>query len=125
MTDWHTPVRVRAAHVAWVAERLSGRDPAILATLDQFHVARGIDLERLHFDDLEGRSRSVVRWRVLRRLMEWRVIRPLPRRIGGSLAGSSQLVFTLDSAGARLMDRALGRQPRRRQAIAERAVAHR
>jgi len=53
------------------------------------------------------------------------VIRPLPRRIGGSLAGSSQLAFTLDTAGARLMDRALGRQPRRRPPIAERGVAHR
>lgn len=125
MTASPSPQRVRAPHVAWVAERLNDRDRAILATLDQLHVARGIDLERLHFSDLEGRSRSVVRWRVLKRLVEWRVIRPLPRRIGGSLAGSNQLVFTLDAAGARLMDRAHGRQPRRRAVIAERAVAHR
>lgn len=120
MTGRWSPQRVRPAHVAWVAERLNDRDRAILHTLQTLHVARGLDLERLHFADLEGRSRSVVRWRVLKRLVDWRVIHPLPRRVGGSLAGSAQLAFVLDSAGARLVG-----DTRRPPPIAARAVAHR
>lgn len=36
----------------------------------------GSQLERLAFMDLVGRSRSVVRWRVLKRLVDWRVLVP-------------------------------------------------
>lgn len=126
MADHHTPVRVRAAHVGWVAERLTARDRAILRSVSQLHVVRGIDLERLHFADLEGRSRSVVRWRVLKRLTDWRVLRPLPRRVGGSLAGSAQLAFALDSAGLHFARRLDGApQPRRPATLAGRSLAHR
>jgi hypothetical protein len=65
-------------------------------------VLTGGQIERLHFCDLSGRSRSVVRWRVVKRLTDWRVLLPLPRRIGGP-AGSAVTAYTLDTAGLALL----------------------
>jgi hypothetical protein len=62
----------------------------------------GSQFERLHFLDLAGRSRSVVRWRVLKRLVNWRVLLPLPRRVGGA-PGSAVTAYTLDTAGLALL----------------------
>jgi hypothetical protein len=62
----------------------------------------------------------------LKRLTDWRVLRPLPRRVGGSLAGSAQLAFALDSAGLHLARRLDGApQQRRPTALAGRNLAHR
>ena len=97
--------RVRPGHVDWLAERFSHRDWAIVADLDRVRLLSGAQLERLHFADLSGRSRSVVRWRVLKRLVDWRVLLPLARRIGGTTPGSSGMAFTLDTAGQLLAHR--------------------
>lgn len=92
---------------AAVAEGLAGqcgeRDRAILETLYRLRLASGLQIERLHFAELTGRSRSVSRWRVLKRLTDWRVIAPLPRRIGGAARGSAGAVYGLDVAGWRLL----------------------
>ena len=53
--------------------------------------------------DLSGRSRSVVRWRVIKRLTDWRVLTPLPRRIGGSAQDRRVSAYTLDTAGLALL----------------------
>jgi hypothetical protein len=95
----HRPLRVRAAHVEWVVERLSERDRAIIGTVHRLRLATGRQLERLHFFDLPSSTRSRIRRRVLARLVAWRVLLNLERRIGGVRAGSSGLVFALDSAG--------------------------
>ena len=50
-------------------------------------------------------SRAVVRRRVLGRLVRWRVLATLERRIGGERAGSAGLVYALDTAGKRLLAR--------------------
>lgn len=99
MTRTVPPVRVRLAHVEWVAERLSDRDLAIIATVNQLRLATASQLERLHFAELSDGSRARNRRRVLSRLADWRVLAPLERRIGGVRAGSSGLVVALDSAG--------------------------
>jgi hypothetical protein len=88
----------------------------------------GKQIERLHFTDLVGRSRSVVRWRVLKRLVDWRVLVPLPRRVGGG-PGSAATVYTLDSAGlalVRLQPSEQGNQAplRRPGAPGERFIRH-
>src|SRR5437868_15248922 len=93
------PVRVRSPHVEWVRDRLGERDRQILATIARVRLATGAQLERLHFLDLPPSHRSRSRRRVLRRLVDWRVLVPLERRIGGVRAGSAGLVLALDSAG--------------------------
>lgn len=98
-----TPQRVRFAHVEWVADRLSDRDRAILASVYRLRLASGSQLERLHFSHLTTPARARVRRRVLARLVRWRVLVSLDRRIGGVRAGSSGLVFALDSAGQQLV----------------------
>jgi hypothetical protein len=98
-----TPLRVRPAHVEWVTDRLSARDRAILASVHRLRLATGQQLERLHFSHLTTPARARVRRRVLARLVHWRVLMSLERRIGGVRAGSSGLVFALDSAGQQLV----------------------
>lgn len=104
MTTQPTPARVRTGHVAWLADRLSPRDWAVLATVNRLHLVTGGQLQRLHFADLatEGASRSS-RARTLARLVRWRILLPLPRRIGGQGHGSAELVYALDTAGNRLL----------------------
>jgi protein involved in plasmid replication-relaxation len=95
----HQPRRVRQAHVEWVTERLSDRDWEIIGSVVRLRLATGAQLERLHFTDLSPRVRARVRRRVLARLVAWRVLMSLERRIGGVRAGSTGLVFALDTAG--------------------------
>lgn len=94
-----TPARVREAHVSWLAERLGERDRAILGSVARLRLTSSIQLERLHFTDIAPASRARLRRRVLARLVAWRVLVPLARRIGGVRAGSAGLVFALDTAG--------------------------
>jgi hypothetical protein len=99
MTAAARPVRVRQKHVEWVRERLGDRDRAILATVHRLRLVQSSQLERLHFLDLPPSHRARTRRRVLRRLVDWRVLLPLERRIGGVRAGSAGLVYALDTAG--------------------------
>jgi hypothetical protein len=112
--DRPQPRRVRTSHVAWVAERLSERDRAIIGSVARLRLATSVQLERLHFHDLAASARARVRRRVLARLVTWRVLMTMPRRIGGIRAGSSGLVFALDSAGQHLSIAGTGsaRRPR-------------
>jgi hypothetical protein len=100
------PLRVRRSHVEWVRERLGKRDEAIIESVHKLKVVTGSQLERLHFFDLSASSpssRARIRRRVLSRLVDWRVLMTLERRIGGVRAGSSGLVFSLDTAGQQLV----------------------
>jgi len=106
--------RVRQNHVEWVDARLSDRDRKIIASVDRLRLVSSSHLERLHFQDLLPSVRGRVRRRVLARLVAWRVLLALERRIGGVRAGSSGLVFALDSAGQQLaqLDGVAVRRPR-------------
>ena len=117
--------RGRAAHLAWVGERLGDRDWDVIRTLARFRLASGRQLERLHFTaGLTLKSRPVVRQRVLSRLTspDWRVLTTFERRIGGVRAGSAGLVFALDKTGHDLMNAAGSR--RRPQLPGERFWRH-
>jgi hypothetical protein len=101
-----TPERVRSAYVDQLANRMSERDWQIAFAVNRLRVASGEQIERLCFVDVsEGRSRIVTRSRVLARLVAWRVLVPLARRIGGARRGSSAQLFALDTAGTRLLVR--------------------
>lgn len=130
MTADRSPVlRVRTGHVAWVADRLSVRDWAVMETVNRLHLVTGRQLERLHFGELAGRSRTVTRSRALARLVAWRVLVPLPRRVGGAGRGSTVSVYALDTAGSRLLTERLNQKVvqskvRRPGAPGERFVRH-
>jgi hypothetical protein len=94
---------VRTHHVEWVAARLSERDWLVVEIINRLRLLRGDQLERLFFFSLSGRSKQVTRGRVLHRLVMWQVLDELPRRIGGSLRGSSGSVFALGLVGQRLI----------------------
>lgn len=130
MTADRSPVlRVRTGHVAWVADRLSARDWSVLETVNRLHLVTGRHLERLHFAELAGRSQTVTRSRALARLVAWRVLVPLPRRVGGAGRGSTVSAYALDTAGHRLLTERLNQkvvQPKvRRPGVpSERFVNH-
>lgn len=129
LTPTKRPGRTRPGQILELAARLSQREWAVIETVNQLRLVTGYQLERLHFADLQGHSRSVVRWRVLKRLVDWCLLTPLPRRVGGSLRGSAQLVYALDSIGERLLQlqRNLGHRPgriRRPSQPGERFVRH-
>jgi hypothetical protein len=129
-TSRPTPARVRTAHVEWVAERLSGRDWAIVELVNRLRVVSSTHVCRLFFFELrEGRSRITARTRALRRLVAWRVLLPLERRAGGSGGGSGVQLYALDSAGQRIIaSRQLGTgapvRVRRPEAPGERTLRH-
>lgn len=121
--------RVSTAQVMALAETLTEREWQILSTINRLRLATGSQLERLHLHELNGKSRSVVRWRVLKRLVDARVLMPLARRVGGGLRGSAQLAYALDSGGERLLrlrrNLAQGEERIRRPgAIGDRFVRH-
>jgi hypothetical protein len=96
--------RLRPSQVEWVADRLTARDGQIIEAVNRLRLVTGAQIERLFFADLKpGRSRIASRSRVLHRLVAWRVLVPLPRRIGGAGRGSTTLAFALDSVGQRLV----------------------
>lgn len=98
------PLRVRQAHVEWTAERLSERDWQIIEAVNRLRAVTGEQIERLCFAFLSSaRSRTVSRSRALQRLVSWRVLMPLARRVGGVGRGSSVTTYALDSAGQQLI----------------------
>ena len=110
--------RVGAGDVEQLREALSERDWAVLRDVARLRLVTGAQLERLHFTGLS----SVVRRRVLGRLVQARVLATLPRRIGGVRAGSAGLVYYLDVAGQRLLP--LEGRARRLDPPGERYVRH-
>lgn len=121
------PQRVRRSHVEWISERLSPRDRAIIDDLARVRLLTGRHIEHLHFPSLSGRSRSVVRWRVLKRLTDWRVLLPLERTVGGAARGSAGFIYTLDTAGqalGQMQAGAAGRTLRRPTVPGERFIRH-
>jgi hypothetical protein len=124
------PVRVRTAHVEWVAERLSERDWTIIEIVNRLRIVSGQHLDSLVFYTIPSeRSRTVTRSRVLLRLAAWRVLVPLARRVGGQGRGSSVQLYALDTAGQRLLAQrqaAAGSVPRVRRpgTPGERMVRH-
>lgn len=110
------PARVRLNHVEYVHERLSSRDWLVIETVNRLRLVTTHQLDRLLFSDLSGRSQAVTRGRVVRRLIAWRVLVALPRRVGGAERGSAATVVTLDSTGRLLL--------RERQAAADSGLSN-
>lgn len=95
--------RTTGAYVADLLNQLSTRDAAVVRDIGRVRVLTGDQLERLHFHDLNAANRDRARRRVLNRLVSSHVVTTLARRIGGVRAGSAGLVYTLDTAGQRVL----------------------
>lgn len=96
------PVRVDRAYAVALMPSLSERDWAIIQNVNALSIMTGGQLERLLFPLLtSSRSRSVVRWRTLKRLVDARVLHAFP--LPGRRAGSAERCYELDSAGQKLM----------------------
>lgn len=119
--------RAGAAYVEALASSLSNRDRAIIDTVHRLRLVTGKQLERLHFHPLPYRSRSVMRWRVLKRLVDTRILVPVPRH-GVLSRRSAELCYALDTAGQRLVQlhaNLRGERPVRRFAVpGDRFIAH-
>jgi hypothetical protein len=97
-----SPVRVSRAYAVALMPSLSKRDWAIIHNINALSIMTGGQLERLLFPLLtSSRSRSVVRWRTLKRLVDARVLHAFP--LPGRRAGSAERCYELDSAGQKLM----------------------
>jgi hypothetical protein len=122
------PARIRMPYVERLMITLSARDWAIIETVYRLRLVSGDHLERLYFSDLSIHSQSVMRWRVLKRLVDARVLVPLERRIGTAQRGSSKLCYALDTAGAQLVRLRANAEPeaavRRPRVPGERFVEH-
>jgi hypothetical protein len=116
-------------YVEQLAERLSTRDSMILLTLNRIRIATGAQLERLHFYELSGRSRSVKRGQVLKRLTDTAVVTSVERLIGAAKGGSEQQRYLLDTAGYQLVRLHFNRESpktrvRRPRVPGDRYIAH-
>lgn len=89
----------RPPSLAWVEPRLSLRDRCVMQTVADLRLVSGKQLDALCFLQLQGRSRSVVRGRVVARLVSWRVLQVVDRRIGGPQPGSTTPAYSLDVIG--------------------------
>lgn len=91
--------RISAERRLWLESRLSERDRHVLDWLAAVRLASGQQLEALCFHGLASTSKPVVRGRVLGRLVSWRLLEVVDRRVGGALAGSTSSVYRLTAAG--------------------------
>ncbi|MDO3175891.1 replication-relaxation family protein [Mycobacteroides abscessus] len=107
-----------------MADRLSDRDRAILRSVDDHQFLTARHIEALHFDAIAATARSRIARRTLARLRELRILGTLERRIGGIRAGSEGLIYYVDVAGDRLLERR-ARRGRLRYEPTARFVAHR
>jgi hypothetical protein len=121
------PPRARKRDADLVAASLGPRDWLVVDTVAQLRLATGRQLDALCFSELKGRSQTVVRGRVIHRLIRWRVLRGLERHVGGAVGGSAELVVGLDTVGVALANErqlASGLPARRYGPPGERFVRH-
>ena len=107
------------------AATLSSRDIAVLRTLDNFRLATGDHIHRLHFTEGSPATRARRCRSVLRRLTDLALIGRLERRVGGVHGGSQGFVYRLRGRGSGALARIDGSERRRpRGEPGERFVAH-
>jgi len=104
MTASRLPRRyVSSAYIDNLLDRLSDRDWQIIADVRRCRVLSGDQITRLHLSNISELTRERTRRVVVARLVEWGVLSPFARRIGGVRGGSAGSVLALDVAGQRLV----------------------
>ncbi len=107
-----------------IQQRMTEADWQLLGFVATSRLASGSQIIRRYWltserDDAAARAGR----RALKRLADWRVLDPLPRRIGGERAGSAGMLYTLGVAGAKLLARR-GQPANRLEAPGALYVAH-
>lgn len=119
----HAPSsRISSRHLDSIASALTTPDLHLLRFLCDVRLASGEQIVRRFWDEPTASNARAAR-RQLARLRGHRLIAPLPRAIGGVRAGSAGLVYGLDVAGLRILQR-YGLGGRRLQTPGERFVRH-
>lgn len=87
-----------------ISQNLDDRDHAVLRFVHEGRFATGAQLLRAYWltSDRDGAAARAGRC-ALKRLADWRVLDPLPRRIGGRRTGSDGLIYRVGRAGTRLL----------------------
>lgn len=95
---------ITASQVFRVGQQMVERDWQILNFLSGCRLASGQQLVRQFWQtrDREASSARAGR-RALKRLSDWRVLDPIPRRVGSRRSGSDGLVYGVGRLGARLL----------------------
>lgn len=107
-----------------IKQELSSRDWLILEFIAPVRLATGRQLIRNFWSTTDARSSAArAGRRTLKRLSDWRVLDPLPRRIGGRRSGSGGMVYGIGLAGVRLLSQ-LGLTPIRPEAPGALYVNH-
>lgn len=92
-------------------QRMTDTDWLVLAFVSDCRLASGAQLIRRYWLTAERNdARARAGRRALKRLADWRVLDPLPRRVGGERAGSAGMIYAVGVAGAKLLTRR-GEQP--------------
>jgi hypothetical protein len=87
-----------------LADRLSDRDYAILATVDKFRLLQAEQIRRLFFHEISSVPGSArICRRAVARLLEQRLLHRLERRVGGVRAGSSGAIYATTATATRLL----------------------
>jgi hypothetical protein len=113
------PSRISSRQLDQIASDLTDSDQLLLRFVAEVRLASGHQLRRRFFEGRDGRA---VR-RVLLRLVDWRVLERLPRRVGGVRSGSDGFLYVVGVAGARVLARG-GQRLRRLEAPGDRYIAH-
>ncbi len=95
---------VTAERLYRIGSEMDGRDWQVLNFVSACRLASGAQLIRRFWQtgDRESAAARAGR-RALKRLAGWRVLDPLPRRIGSRRSGSDGLAYSVGRAGARLL----------------------
>jgi hypothetical protein len=113
------PSRISSRQLDLIASDLTDVDQKLLQFVADQRIASGHQLRRRFLASSDGRA---VR-RLLLRLIEWKVLERLPRRMGGIRSGSDGFLYVLGTAGARVLARG-GRKLRRLEAPGDRYINH-
>lgn len=90
-----------ARRLAQIRQDLSDRDHDVLLVVQQLRLISGGQLERLFWSGDDAAKRAARRG--LLRLVKWRVLDRLPRKLGGMRAGSDAFIYRLGPVGHRLL----------------------
>jgi hypothetical protein len=96
-------VRTTASRLVRLDASLTTRDRAVLTSLAELRLASTRQLERLHFTASTPMANARACRRLLARLAGEGLVSPLSRRVGGVRAGSAGYVWSLGTAGQRLV----------------------
>ena len=94
--------RISSARLDLIVINLTDLDRDLVYGVARLRLVTGDQLQRMFWpggSQAQGRAAR----RVLRRLIEWRILDRLPRRVGGVRSGSAGFIYHLGPAGHRLM----------------------